>query len=103
MAADGRMPVSKYMKVLARDIDGMSCIFVLFASLVMLFDVLADMKIIPIRETADFGKAVVLIIFTPILSFLLIVVLRQLPLSAMTLSMWMRTVLCLGTLLVLNF
>jgi len=97
------MLVSKYMKTLVRNIDGMAWILVAIASVVMLVDVFAGMKIIPIRDTEDFAKTIVLIIFTPILSFLLIVVLRQLPLSSLALFEWARAVVCLGTLLILNF
>jgi hypothetical protein len=100
---DERMPISAYMKAFVQEIDGKAWILVSIASLVALIDALAGTQLVPIRETADFGKAVVLLVFTPLLTFLVTTMLRQLPFSSRTFSAWMRAVACLGTLLILNF
>lgn len=100
---DERMPVSAYMKSFVREIDGKAWLLVSIASLVALIDVLADTQLVPIREKTDFGKAVVLLSFTPPLSFLVTAMLRQLPSSSQASSAWMRAIACLGALLVINF
>jgi hypothetical protein len=100
---DVRMPISAYMKAFAQEIDGKTWILVSIVSLVALIDVLAGTQFVPIREKSDFGKAVVLLVFTPLLSFLVTTMLRQLPFSSQKFSAWMRAVACLGVLLILNF
>jgi hypothetical protein len=100
---DERMPVSAYMKYFVREVDGKAWLLVSIACLLTIFDVVADINVVPIREEADFGKAVVLLGFTPLLSFLVTAMLRQLPFSSRSFSAWMRGAACLGTLLVLNF
>ncbi|MBN9463529.1 MAG: hypothetical protein J0H00_20150 [Burkholderiales bacterium] len=99
---DERMPVLAYMKSFVREIDGKAWVLVSIASLVALIDVLADTQLVPIREKTDFGKAVVLLFFTPPLSFLVTAMLRQLS-SSQASSAWMRAIACLGALLVINF
>ena len=44
----------------------------------------------------------VLLVFTPLLSFLVTTMLRQLPFSSRPFSVWMRALACLGTLLILT-
>ncbi len=103
MRIDERMPVSAYIKAFINEIDGKAWVFVSIASLITLIDVLAGTKLLPIRETTDFGKALVLLAFTPLLSFLVVTMLRQLPLSSGIFSTWVRAMACLGTFLILNF
>jgi len=103
MRIDERMPVSAYVRAYSKGIDGKAWIIVSIASLVALIDVLAGTQLVPIREAGDFGKAVVLLIFTPLLSFLVTTMLRQLPLSSRTSFAWMRAIACVGTFLILNF
>lgn len=100
---DERMPISAYMKHFVQELDGKAWMLVSIASLFTLLDVIAGTNLVPIREKADFGKAVVLLVFTPLLSFLVTTMLRQLPFSSRTFSAWMRAIACLGTLLILNF
>lgn len=100
---DERMPVSVYMKACSKEIDGKAWGIVSIASLVALIDVLAGTQLLPIREKSDFGKAVVLLLFTPLLSFLVIKMLRQLPLASRTFYVWIRAIACVGTFLILNF
>lgn len=103
MRIDERMPVSVYIKAFVKEIDGKAWIFVSIASLIALIDVLAGTKLVPIRETIDFGKSLVLLVFTPLLAFLVVTMLRQLPLSSGIFSAWVRALACLGTFLILNF
>ncbi len=103
MRIDERMPFSTYMKAYSKEIDGRAWLIVSIASLVALIDLLAGTQLVPIREVGDFGKAVVLLVFTPPLSFLVCTMLGQLPLSSRTSSAWMRAIACAGTFLILNF
>jgi hypothetical protein len=98
-----RLPVSGYMKCFVRQIDGITWVLVSIASLLLLLDVMAGTEFVPIRERTDFGKAIVLLIFTPLISFLVVTFLRQFPFSSGIFSAWMRAAACLGTLLILNF
>lgn len=100
---DERMSISAYMKQFVRAIDGKAWLLVSAISLLTLVDVVAGTGAVPIREKSDFGKAVVLLAFTPLLSFLIVTMLRQLPFSQKKYSAWMRSVVCVGTLLFLNF
>ena len=103
MRIDERMPISAYMRAFIKELDGQAWALVSIASLLVLIDVLAGTHFVPIRERADFGKSLVQLAFTPLLSFLVITMLRQLPLSSGGLSAWMRALACLGTFLIINF
>jgi hypothetical protein len=56
-AIDERMPVSAYMKYFVREIDGKARLLVSTACLLPIFDVVADIHVVPIREKADFGRS----------------------------------------------
>ncbi len=103
MRIDERMPVSAYIRSFVKELDGQVCVFISIASLLVLIDLLAGTQLVPIREKTDFGKSLVLLGFTPLLSFLVITMLRQLPLSSGRFSAWIRAMACLGTFLILNF
>lgn len=103
MRIDERLPISAYIKSFIKEIDGKAWIFVSIASLIALIDISAGTKLVPIRETTDFGKSLVLLAFTPLLVFLVVTMLRQLPLSSGRFSAWVRALACLGTFLILNF
>jgi hypothetical protein len=100
---DGRMHVSAYMKAFVQEVDGKAWVLVCIASLVVLIDLLIGTKFVPIREKTDFGKAVVLLIFTPLLSFLAATMFRLMSSSSKKYTAWARAALCLGMFLILNF
>jgi hypothetical protein len=103
MRIERGMPFSAYMRAFLKEADGRMWAFVSIADFLVLIDVLTGTQFAPIREQADFGKAIVLLAFSPLLLFLTIAVLQQLPLSSRRFSSWMRALVCLGAFLILNF
>ena len=103
MRIDERMPVLAYMRAFINEVDGRVWVFVSIVSMVALVDVFAGTQFVPIRERSDFGKSIVLLAFTPLLSFLVTMMLRQLPLSSGRFLAWGRALVCVWTFLFLNF
>lgn len=100
---DERASVTDYLKASLHTIDGLTWVFVCLASALCLLDVTAGLNVIPLRETKDFGKAVVLLLFTPLITFLMLVWLRQLPLGRNSVSSLIRSAMCFASFLAINF
>jgi len=100
---DGRISVLAYTKLLIDEVDGKAWVLTIFAFLIALLDLLAETNVLPIRDREDFGKALVLLIFSPLITFLVVTMLRQLPFSSKSYAKWMRAIACIGVFLILNF
>ncbi|MGD7460575.1 hypothetical protein ACQCQI_10320, partial [Ralstonia pseudosolanacearum] len=57
----------------------------------------------PIRDIGDKPKAIVLLLSSPLLIFLILVRLRQLPFSDNKASPFIRAALCIAAFLTINF
>jgi positive regulator of sigma E activity len=66
-------------------------------------DLFAGTNVIPLREAGRPAKAAVLLMFTPLLAFLAMVSLRQLPFAEVRLVVWVRAALCAALFLIINF
>lgn len=97
------LDVSTYFKRSAKTLDGATWVAIFFATVVCLADVMIGTNWLPLREILRPGKAVTLLLFTPLLVFLILIVLRQLPFRLNQVMVWIRAALCIFAFLILNF
>jgi hypothetical protein len=97
------MDIQDYLKQSLRTVDGLAWIAVCIVSLLCLADVLLEINVFPLREISRPNKAVTLLLFSPLLVFLILVLLRQLPFKAGRIMSWIRAVFCVFSFLVINF
>lgn len=103
MKIDERLGVVAYVRLLLQEIDGRVWLAITLGSLISLLDYVSGLNIIPLREASDFGKTVVLLLFTPLIIFLVITTLRQLPFSSSVIASFGRALFCIFVFLLLNF
>lgn len=72
-------------------------------ALIFAIDLTVGTSVVPLRDVARPGKAVTILLFTPLLIFVAIAMLRQLPFSESRFAASMRALVCVGFFLVLNF
>lgn len=100
---DEKLDVTNYVQKLARTVDGIAWLATCALSLLAAIDMSLGLGLVPLRERADAPKAAVLIVASPILTFLVLVVLRQLPLSRGQFAAAMRAAVVLAFYLLINF
>ncbi len=100
---DEHVTVSQYFRLIRYSVDGIAWLLTCFASFLGVMDLLLRINIMPLRDASDPSKAMVLLLFSPVLVLLILIVLRQLPLSKTMASSWFRAVACVFAFLVLNF
>jgi hypothetical protein len=100
---DERLGVAAYLKASMKTVDGLAWIVVSIASMICLLDALLGTDVIPLRDSADSSKVVVLLLFSPLLVFLILVWLRQFLFSVNRIAMWTRAGLCVAAFLIINF
>jgi hypothetical protein len=103
MRIDERLSVGTYLRATTGTADGLAWIVVCITSVICFINVLLGLHIIPLRDVDKPSKALVLLLFSPMLVFLILVWLRQLPFNNYQLAMWIRAVLCIITFLIINF
>ena len=100
---DERLPVGIYIRRILRTVDGRVWAALCLATVLCGLDLLAGTNLIPMRDAAKPTKATVLLAFTPLLVFLAMVSLRQLPFASTSLAAWIRAALCIAFFLIINF
>jgi hypothetical protein len=100
---DEQLPISVYLRKAISSIDGIAWLIVCVASLVCLIDILLSTGLIPIRDSKNPSKAIVLLLFSPLIVFLVMVRARQLPFSGNKAAIWFRAVVCIFVFLIINF
>ncbi len=100
---DEQLDVVTYLKQTARTVDGLAWLAVSVASIFCLMDIFLGGNIIPLRDAARPSKAITLLLFSSLLIFLILVRLRQLPLSGYRSLSWIRAILCVFVFLYINF
>lgn len=100
---DENLDVTTYFKESLRTIDGLAWVAVSVASMLCLLDVYFETNLIPLRDVAKPDKAIALLAVTPLLIFLFLVRLRQLPLENYTFSSLFRACVCIYAFLIINF
>ena len=100
---DENLDLSTYLKRSVKTVDGATWVAICIATVVCLADVLIGTNWLPLREIPRPGKAVTLLLFTPLLVFLILIVLRQLPFRLNQVMVWIRAALCIFAFLMLNF
>lgn len=95
--------LSDYLKQMSKTIDGIAWYGVCLLTIVCFCDLWFGTNAIPLRESHDIGKALVLLAFSPLIVFLFLLQTRLLPFASNRLASWMRAGLCLAIFLVLNF
>jgi hypothetical protein len=93
----------QYLIEIIRWVDGKVFLLIISFSVLMLIDVALGVGLIPIRWREDFGKAVVLILFSPLLCFLIITVMRLFPFASKPYSAWFRAGACIYFFIIVNF
>lgn len=100
---DETLPISAYFRRMVTTPDGIAWIAVCVLSVAFLLDLLLNLEFIRLRDVADPGKAMFLLIVSPVLTFLILIRLRQLPFSSVWFASWVRGILCLAAFLLINF
>lgn len=100
---DERLNVGAYLRATMGTADGMAWIVVCVASFLCILDISLGTNIIPLRNVAKPSKALTLLLFSPLLVFLILIRLRQLPFGVYRLAMWARASLCVVAFLIINF
>lgn len=103
MRINERLSVGDYLMQTLRTLDGMAWLLVCVGSVVCLLDIFVGSNLIPLRDAARPAKAIILLLFSPLLVFLILVWSRQLPFGSYRVSMWIRGGLCLMAFLIINF
>ncbi|MDR3054816.1 MAG: hypothetical protein LBU53_05360 [Zoogloeaceae bacterium] len=103
MADNLKISLCEFMNTFVRQIDGKAWIVTLFFSLVIFIDLLIGTKFIPVRKHDDFNTAVTLLSFSPLLIFVVLVWLRQLPFTSSRYSGWFRVIVCFWMFFGINF
>ena len=98
-----RLPISIYLRKTIFMADGLAWIGICIAALICGLDIFFGTKIFPIRDITDPEGTIVLLLFSPILIFIILILLRQLPFSNHRISLWMRVIFCVFSFLVINF
>lgn len=100
---DENLDVTTYFKESLRTVDGLAWLAVSIASVFCLMDIFFEINLIPLRDAAKPGKAIALLVVTPLLVFLFLVRLRQLPFGSYTFSSLLRACVCIYAFLAINF
>lgn len=94
--------VSTYFYQTVSTIDGMAWLAGCAAALVSLIDIFFGFHIVPLRDIENTEKSIALLSFSPLLIFLFLVCLRQLPFNQSRFSTWFRAALCLFAFVKIN-
>ncbi|MHA6908104.1 hypothetical protein ACQUJS_06670 [Ralstonia pseudosolanacearum] len=97
------MEVTEYIKATARTIDGLAWLATCIASLILATGLIFDQVLAPIRDIENKPKAMILLVSSPLLVFLILVRLRQAPFAESTASPFIRAILCITAFLMINF
>ena len=100
---DGQLSVGAYLKQSFKTIDGLAWIVVCIVCIICVLDISLGINAIPLRESSDQPKAIVLLLFSPLLVFLILLWLRLLPLGAYKISAYIRACFCLLVFFIINF
>lgn len=95
--------VSTYFYQTASTVDGMAWLIGCAAALVSLIDIFLGFHIVPLRDVENTEKSIALLSFSPLLIFLFLVCLRQIPLNQYGFSAWLRAAFCLFAFVKINF
>lgn len=100
---DERLGVGAYLSATMKTVDGMAWIMTCLASALCLIDISLGTNLIPLRDMAKPSKALTLLLFSPLLIFLILVWLRQLPFGSYRTAIWIRAICCVAVFLLINF
>lgn len=98
-----QLGVRPYLIATIKTLDGKAWILCCIASVICLLDRLFEINMIPLRDSADAPKAITLLLFSPLLVFLVLIWLRQLPIGFNRSFEWIRAVFCIVFFLLINF
>ncbi|MDO3624021.1 hypothetical protein Q3O98_23380 [Ralstonia pseudosolanacearum] len=99
---DENIGVTAYLKLTARTIDGQAWLATCIASLILAAGLSFDIALAPLRDIGDKPKAMVLLLFSPLVIFMILFRLRQ-TFSGSRMSAFIRAGLCIIAFLALNF
>lgn len=92
-----------YIHQSIKTIDGMAWLAGCAASLICLLDIFFGFNFVPLRNAVNIEKSIALLLFSPLLIFLILVCLRQLPFNQSIFSSWFRAAVCLFVFVKINF
>ncbi|OYQ13104.1 hypothetical protein B7R77_07445 [Ralstonia solanacearum K60] len=99
---DENLSVTTYLRLTARTIDGQAWLAACIASLILAIGLNFDVALAPLRDIGNKPKAMVLLLLSPLMIFLILVRLRQI-FSGSRMSVFIRAGLCIMAFLALNF
>ncbi|WP_197341865.1 hypothetical protein [Ralstonia solanacearum] len=99
---DENLSVTTYLRLTARTIDGQAWLATCIASLILAIGLNFDVALAPLRDIGNKPKAMVLLLSSPLIIFLILVRLRQ-TFSGSRMSVFIRAGLCIIAFLAINF
>lgn len=100
---DENLSVKDYLSATVRSLDGVAWLGTCVATIICLMDMVLGLNLIPLRESDMPGKAIVLLLFSPVITFLFMVRQRQSSSWGLFGVEWVRAMVCVGLFLAINF
>lgn len=100
---DEDMPFLQYMRQFVTTGDGAAWVVICITTALFAIDLFAGTNAIPLRDKDNPEKAAVLLAFSPLILFLLIVRLRQIYFSMARMSIVIRVLTSIVVFLLINF
>jgi hypothetical protein len=98
-----KLPLLTHIKKTTKTMDGWALILICMASFLCILDIIFNTGFIPLRDSDEPSKALLLLLFSPFLIFLILVRLRQFPFSEYYFASFIRAILCIFAFLLINF
>jgi hypothetical protein len=103
MRVDEKLGLSEYLKLSFATPDGRLWIVVIIATMISLADLLSGYQILPLAYSKNMGKAISLLLFSPIISFFMIIFLRMIPFNENLIMSNVRGLMAVLVFIILNF
>ena len=100
---DESLSVKDYFSATVRSLDGIAWLCTCVATIICLMDIVLGINLIPLREARMPDKAIVILAFSPIITFLFMVRQRQSSPGSLFGVEWVRAIVCVGLFLAFNF
>lgn len=103
MRIDENLPVGEYLRRSKSTPDGVSWIIVCVLAVFCLIDLYSGLKLVPLARSKNIGVAGTALIFSPLLTFLVMVFLRGMIFGNHPAIAWVRAFIIIAMFFVLNF
>lgn len=96
---DERLALSAYLRMTVKTVDGLAWLLTCIVALLCVLDLALKTNLLPFAPSNGY----VILLFSPLMVFLVMVNLRQLPFSRLIIFAWIRAIACILLFIVLNF